>query len=190
MRWPAAVAIAACAGVMAGCGNARTRVPTLTRPVSPGASFRTLRFPAQGVSFSAPRNWPVIPQRAPLVTVVASRDAVIALWRYPRREPAPASRSLLAAARSALFAAIRARQGSVHVIASRTTQIGGAPAIEFDAIESINGRSRRVLSTHVFAGADEVVLEEYAPPWLFGKLRRAVFARVRHSLAVAPAASG
>jgi hypothetical protein len=189
VRWRAAVAIAGCAGLIAGCGNARTRVPTLARPAAPGA-FRTLRFPALGVSFSAPRNWPVISQRAPLVTVVASRNAVIALWRYPRSEPPPASRSLLAAARTGLFAAIHARQRSVRVIGSRTTRIGGAPAIEFDAMESINGRSRRVLSTHVFAGADEVVLEEYAPPALFGMLRRAVFARVRHSLAVAPAATG
>lgn len=183
------MAVAACIGLIAGCGNARTRVPSLTRPGAAGG-FRTLRFPATGVSFSAPRNWQVIPQRPPLVTVVASGNAVIALWRYPRGGPAPGSASLLAAARAALFAAIHSRQGSVSVIGSRTTRIGAAPAIEFDATELIGGRSRRVLSTHVFEGGDEVVLEEYAPPAVFPKLRHAVFARVRHSLAVGPVTAG
>lgn len=189
MRCAAAVAAAACVGLIAGCGNARTRVPNLTRPAAT-VGFRTLRFPAAGISVSAPRNWQVIPQQPPLVTVVASGNAVIALWRYPRRAPPPASESLLAAARTALFAAVHARQGSVRVIASRITRISGAPAIEFDATELIGGRSRRVLSTHVFAGGDEVVLEEYAPPALFPELRRPVFARVRHSLAVRPVATG
>jgi hypothetical protein len=175
--------MAACIGLIAGCGNARTKVPSLARPAATG-SFRTLRFPAAGVSFSAPSSWPVIPQQAPLVTVVASGNAVIALWRYPRSDSPPASASLLGAARTALFAAVRAQQGSVRVIGSRTTRIGGAPAIEFDASERIGGQPRRVLSTHVFAGGAEVVLEEYAPPGVFPRLRHAVFARVRHSLTV------
>jgi hypothetical protein len=183
VRYPTAVAIAACIGLVAGCGNARTRVPSLTRPAATGG-FHTLRFPAAGVSFSAPRNWQVISQQPPLVTVVASGNAVIALWRHLGGHPAPGSEALLRAARTSLFAAVRARQGSVRVIGSRTTHITGAPAIEFNATETIGGRLRQVLSTHVFADGAEVVLEEYAPPEIFPKLRHAVFARVRHSLAV------
>jgi hypothetical protein len=187
VRRPTAVVIAACIALVAGCGNARTRVASLTRPAATDG-FRTLRFPGAGVSFSAPRNWQVISQQAPLVTVVASGNAVIALWRYPRTGPPPTSDSLLAAARTSLFAAVHARQRSVRVIGSRTTRVTGAPAIEFDATEVLGGHSRRVLSTHVFTAGAEIVLEEYAPPAVFPKLRRLVLARVRHSLAIVPAA--
>jgi hypothetical protein len=136
------------------------------------------------VSISAPGGWPVIAQRAPLVTLVTSGDAVIALWRYPRPQAPPASAAALSAARDSLFAAVRARQGSVRVISSRLTRIDGAPAIEFNALESIAGRRRQVFSTHVFTAGGEVVLEEYAPPRTFLSLRRPLFARVRSSLAV------
>jgi hypothetical protein len=183
------VALAASIGLLAGCGNARAPVPSLTHAAAPDG-FRTLRFPAAGVSFRAPRSWPVISQQAPLVTVVASGNAAIALWRYPRSEPPPASGARLAAARGSLLAAIRARQGAIQVLGSRLVRVGGAPAIQVNAIERIDGRPRRVLSTHVFAGGGEIVLEEYAPPALFRRLRRPVFAPVRRSLAIIPAAIG
>jgi hypothetical protein len=188
VRLSSAAVLAGCAWLLAGCGNSRTPVPSLTRPAAPGG-LHTLRFPAAGVSFSAPRNWQVIAEQAPLVTVVASGDAVIALWRYPRSGPPPDSQALLTAARSSLLAAIHSRQSAVRVLGSHTTTIDGAPTIEFDATETINGRPRRVLSTHVFAGRGEIVLEEYAPPSLFAELHHALFASVRRSLAITPASA-
>ena len=181
-RLAAALAIA-CAGCVAGCGNSRTIVPSLSRPAAVGG-FRTLSFSAAGITVDAPAGWTVAPQRAPLVAIVGSGDAVIVLWRYPRAAPSPSSAAELAAARASLFRAVHARQGSVRVLASRLARIDGRPAIEFDALESVAGRSRRVLSTHVFTDRAEVVLEEYAPPARFTRLRHPVFARVRHSLAL------
>lgn len=185
VRRASAVVVLGCLVLPAGCGNSRTPVPSLTRPASPDG-FRTLRFPSAGVSFSAPRNWGSIPQRPPLVTVVASGNAVISLWQYARAAPPPASSALLAAARSSLLHAVRAHQGSVQVLGSSLTRISGAPAIELDAVERIAGGTRQVLSTHVFARGAEIVLEEYAPPVLFRRLRYPVFATVRHSLALTP----
>src|SRR5438270_13571489 len=100
-RPAAAIAILACLGLAAGCGNSRTPAPSLTRPAAVHG-FRTLRFPAARVSISAPGSWPVIPERAPLVTVVASGDATIALWRYPHRE-SPPDAAALAATRASLL---------------------------------------------------------------------------------------
>lgn len=182
MRRAPAVVVLGCL-LAAGCGNSRTAVPSLTRPAEPGG-YRTLRFPAAGVSISAPASWPMITERPPLLTVVTSGNAVIALWRYPRTEAPPASASALSTARASLFGAVRARQGSVRVINSRTARIDGAPAIEFTAVERIAGLRRQVLSTHLFTARGEVVLEEYAPPALFKSIRRPLFARVRSSLAV------
>ncbi|HEY2161434.1 MAG TPA: hypothetical protein VGH24_09020 [Solirubrobacteraceae bacterium] len=175
--------VLACVVLAAACGNSRAPVPSLTRPAAPDG-FRTLRFPSAGVSFSSPRSWPSIPQRVPMVAVVASGSAVISLWRYARVAPPPSSSALLAAARATLFGAIRARQGSVRVVGSRLTRVSGAPAIEFHAVERFGGATRQVLSTHVFAPRSEVVLEEYAPPALFRTLRYPVFAPVRHSFAL------
>jgi len=175
------VALFACLGLAAGCGNSRTPVPSLTQPAAVHG-FRTLRFPAAGVSIGVPESWPVIAQRAPLLTVVASGNAVIALWRYPRRGPAPAPASALAAARGSLLRAIRARSGSVRVIGSRIARIGGVPAIELDALERVAGSPRHVLSTHLFRTGGEIVLEEYAPLSLFRSIRGPVFGPVRRSL--------
>ncbi len=178
------IAIVVCAGLVAGCGNSRTAVPSLTR-TAPPAGFRTLQFPSGGVSIAAPRSWQAIPQRPPLLVTVASGDAVIALWRYPRSSPPPSSREALAAARASLLNAIRARQRTIRVVNSRITRIDGAPTIEFNALETIGGAQRQVLSTHVFQPTGEVVLEEYAPPAVMSRIRHPLFAQVRRSLAIA-----
>ena len=158
-------------------------MPSLTRSAPPGG-YRTLQFPAAGVSIAAPQSWRVIPVRPPLLTTVASGDAVIALWRYPRTAPPPDTEASLAAARSSLLRAVHARQRTVRVVGSRITRVDGAPAIEFDALETIGGKSRQVLSTHVFQPTGEVVLEEYAPPGLLRQIRHPLFAQVRGSLAL------
>jgi hypothetical protein len=179
-------AVLACVGIVGGCGNSRTPVPSLNRPAA-ARHFHVLRFPGAGLAISAPAGWPVTPQRAPLLTVVASGNAVIALWRYPRREPIGASAASLAAARASLLRAIRARERSARVLDARITHLDRVPAIEIDALERVAGSLRRVLSTHVYAGRSELVLEEYAPPMLFSTIGVPVFARVRGSLTIAGA---
>lgn len=177
----------ACLGVAAGCGNSRTPVPSPSQPAAM-QRYRTLAFPAAGAAFSAPDGWPVIAEGPPVVAVVASGDAVIALWRYQRSRPLITSAAALAAARAELVRAIHQRQPSVRVLATRLTRVDGAPAIVLDALERVGDSPRRVLSTHVYAGRGELVLDEYAPTGLFSGAAYPVFARVRASLTL-PTAS-
>ena len=182
MRVSSAVVAVGCLAVV-GCGDSRSPVPSLTRPAA-AHGYRTLRFPNAGVSISAPASWSQVAERRPLLTAVTSGDAVIALWRYPGRRPPTTSSAALAAARGSLLRAIGARNRPVRVLSSTGTLIDGRPAIELSALESIAGHPRQVLSTHLFTGGAEVVLEEYAPPAIFRALRHPLFARVRRSLAV------
>ncbi|HEY1592330.1 MAG TPA: hypothetical protein VGF81_11095 [Solirubrobacteraceae bacterium] len=167
----------------AGCGDSRAPVPSLTRP-APAHGYRTVHFTDAGVSIASPAGWSPIAERPPLSTAVTSGDAVIALWRYPRRQPPPASPAALGEARASLVAAVRARERSVRVISARTARIDGSPAIELSALETIGGHPRQVLSTHLFTDRGEVVLEEYAPPAIFRAIGGSLFARVRRSLTV------
>ena len=170
---------------LSGCGNSRTPVPSLLRPAPPDG-FRTLRYPAAGVTLRVPGNWTVIGERPPLITVIASGGAVVALWRYPRSEPLPTTFGQLARARRRLLAAARARQPALRVIRSRALRIDHLPAIELDAFERVGGMLRRVRSTHVFVMGAEIVLEEYSPVALFHRLDHAVFSPVRKSLLMSP----
>ncbi len=183
-RYAALVAIAACLmAVLAGCGNSRTTVPSLTTPAPP-AGFRPLRFPAAGLSLQAPRNWNVTAGHGRLLTTVSSGDAVVALWRFPASGPAPVSGAALRQAAQQLVSAARARDPGMRVIASQATRIGGIPAVELDAVEQIAGHSRQVRSSHLFERRAEVVLEEYAPPGLFAGVDQAVFLPLTRSLLV------
>lgn len=181
------VVLLACLGVAAGCGNSRTPVPSLSRPAAV-QRYRRLAFAAAGAAFSVPAGWAVTAERPPLIAVVASGDAVIALWRYHRSQPPISSPAALATARAALLRAIHHRQPSIRVLGARLAPVDGAPAIVLDALERVAGSPRRVLSTHVYAGRGELVLDEYAPAGLFSRAAYPVFARVRASLTL-PTAS-
>ncbi len=174
--------------VLAGCGNSRTPVPPVSAPARPGGA-QTLSYPAAGVRFTAPSNWAAVPQHSPLVAVVTSGQAVVAVWRYADAAPAPSTPTALAAARDRLIGAARARDPRLKLIRVSTTRADDVPEIELDAIEHIGGRTRRVRSTHLFAYGAEIVLDEYAPPNLFGAVDRQVFIPLRGSLVLSPAAA-
>jgi hypothetical protein len=167
--------------LLAGCGTSRTIVPSLTRPLPP-TGFREVRYSQAGVALRAPVNWGDYRSRAPLVASLASGNATIALWRYPRTTPPPADAAALEQARQALVAAARARDPGLTVIRSRAVQIDGAGGVELNAIERIDGAVRRVRSTHVYEPGAEIVLEEFAPPALFHWVDHVAFSPVRHSL--------
>jgi hypothetical protein len=171
----------------AGCGYSRAPAPSLGIPAPP-QGFRLLSFPTIGVSLSAPSNWITVAERPPLVTVLTSGDAVIALWRYARVAPPPAGRAGLGSAIHALIAQVRSRQPQVRVIRTAIVHLGGASGIELDALERIKDQLRRIRSTHLYAGQQEIVLEQYAPPAVFHIVDHAVFSPVRHSLRVTSAA--
>jgi hypothetical protein len=175
---------------LAGCGNSRTPVPSVITPAAPKA-FHTLSYQRRaGVKLTVPDNWDATSLGAPLIGTVSSGSAVIALWRYPLSEPAPAGRPALAAALGSLVSAARARDPALQVLRSAVTRAAGAPAVELDVIERIGGQLRRVRSVHVYAGDSELVLEEYAPAAIFSGVDHSVFSPVRRSLVLvrAPAA--
>jgi hypothetical protein len=179
------VVIACQLAVLGGCGNSRTPVASFTRPAAP-RGFHTLSYSSAGVAFRAPRNWTTVSEPAPVVTVLSSGTAVVAVWRYPRSTPQPDGGATLASTRSELIAAARAHDRDLRLIDSKLTSADGAPAIELDAIERIAGQQRRVRSTHVYANRAEIVLDEYAPPASFGTLDREVFSPLDDSLRLLP----
>jgi hypothetical protein len=172
--------------LLSGCGNSRTPAPQIAGPAQP-VGFRVVNLPAAGVRISLPRNWSLLATHPPLQLVLdTSGDAVIALWRYPLTGPAPQGAHQLQLARMRLIASSRARDKSLRLINSAVIRLAGAPAITLEVDEHIGSRVRRVLSTHVFQGSEELVLEEYAPAQGFGTVERTVFSPVLRSLTLAP----
>jgi hypothetical protein len=181
-------AVAAASVALGGCGDSRTPVPTLSQPAAP-RGFHTLDFIRSGVSLIAPRNWIVLPQRAPVVTVVASGAAFVTVWRFHRATPPPAGSAQLDRARAQLIKAARARDPHLVVIRASALTVDHRSAVELDALEQINGRSRRVRSTHVYVPGAEYVLDEYAPPAMFHGVDHAVFSPIKRSLRLLRAAT-
>jgi hypothetical protein len=182
------VVVVAVAVGTAGCGNSRTAVPSSVLPAAPGV-FRVLAYARSGIVLKAPLDWGVRTGKAPLVATVSSGNAVIALWRFPRRSAPPADRAALRGLMSALVSESRSREPGLRVIHALRSHAGSAPAVELDAIERVGGELRRVRSIHVFVHGAEVVLDEYAPPTQFAAVNRAVFGPVRRSLALTGASA-
>jgi hypothetical protein len=166
---------------LAACGNSRTPVPSLTRVAAP-AGVQSLFYPHLGIVLAAPRNWAVLSERPPLVATISSGAAVVALWRYPRTAAVPRTRAELAHARRGLIDAARARDASLEVLSSKLITVSGQPAIVLNALESIAGHTRRVRSIHVFRARAELVIDEYAPPAVFGTVDSQVFSPLAHSV--------
>lgn len=149
---------------------------------APPSGFRTLGYPSSGIAFQAPTNWSVATEKAPLVAIIDSGSAVVAVWRYSRAAAPPAPGSALNQAKGALIAAARARDSSLQVIRSSIVKVDGVGGVELDAIERIDGQVRRVRSTHVFVSGAELVVDEYAPPTVFHAVDHAVFSPLKRSL--------
>jgi hypothetical protein len=176
------------AGLVAGCGNARTPVPDTSQAASPGGFIR-LNWPSAEVSLRMPASWSVRSERAPLVAVVSSGPAIIAVWAHPRSAPVPAGPAARNRARAGLVAAARRRDPGLELIRATVVTVGGRPEVELDAFEQIAGNRRRVRSTHVFTATSEIVLDEYAPTAMFHTVDHAVFSPVKRSLRLLAASS-
>jgi hypothetical protein len=166
---------------LAACGNSRTPVPSLSRVAAPTWA-QSLFYPHVGIVLAAPRNWAVLTEQPPLVVTISSGAAVVALWRYPRTAPVPRTQAQLARARRALIRAARARDASLLLLSSKLTTVAGRPAVVLNVLESIAGNVRRVRSIHVFRARAELVIDEYAPPGVFGSVDSQVFSRVARSV--------
>jgi hypothetical protein len=174
------------AALITGCGASRTPAPNINAPAK-ALGPEKYSYPAQGISFNAPRNWSVGPGIAPQVAEAASGLAKAAIWRYPRTEPLPASASALDQARMELVKAARSRDPHLRVIRAVVTSFDGHGAIELAALEHVSGRINRVRSVHVFAYSAEIVLDEYAPETMFHAVDRTVFSPLKRSLRISRA---
>jgi hypothetical protein len=170
---------------VAACGNSRTPLLSLTQPAAP-RGLRTFAYPKSGIEFKAPVNWAVSTQPAPMVATVTSGEAIVAVWRYPRSAPAPATSDALDQTSAALIRAAQASDPTLRVIRSHPARLHGAPTIILDAIERIAGRERRVRSIHIFGSGAEFVVDEYAPTSVFATVDRVVFSPLRRSLTLIP----
>jgi len=186
-RVRATVLMLAVTAAIAGCGNSLTPVPSVFRAARP-LGFHAFALPRYGFGLLVPKNWNDLQSqvRPPVVMIVASGPAVVAMSNYARTLPAPVGSSELQQAQSALLAAIRARQPGFRVLGFETLKVAGQPAVQISGIERINGRRRRVRSLHIFLSASELVLEEYAPVSAWAAVDREVFSRVSHSLELLP----
>lgn len=165
---------------LVGCGS-RTAAPQVSRPAAPGG-LQVTSYPQAGFSLALPQNWTQVVAYRPMVALRTSNQAVIAFWRYPSRTPVPDTPARLRQAERRLLAVARGRDHTLRLINSSTDSVAGHPAIELRTVQRIGDQLREVVSTHIFAPGEEVVLEEYSPPRLFAGLDRSVFSNVRRSL--------
>jgi hypothetical protein len=178
----AGLATALAVGVT-GCANERTAPPDVATPGPPLGSL-DVSYPKFGIEFVAPKGWHVTEGSGTLVTTVQTGQATVAIWRYPREEPLPATAEAIRRARRELIAAAKRRDKTFKVGTSRLIRLRKAPAIQLVGRETIGGRRFRVRSTHVFAHGAEVVVDEYAPPQFFSRLDKTVFKPVLRSLRI------
>ena len=165
--------------LLTGCGNERTTVPDLSRPVNP---VGTQRVELAGIRFTAPANWTVLGPQGELLGGLQSGTATMAVWRYPRTEPLPADRDALREVRGLLVERVERRDPTFDLDRARLVRRGGADGIELLGRQTINGRRVGVRSAHLFAGGDEVVIDAYAPHSRFEQLDESVFLPLLDSL--------
>jgi hypothetical protein len=147
---------------VAACGSSRTPPPNVVKPALP-LGTRSVDYPQSGISFAAPVNWTVSKQGAPMVATVTSGAAIVAVWRYPRTAPAPASSPALEQTRAAPIREVQS----------------GDPSLRL-------GQERRVRSIHMFGSRAEYVVYEYASASLFPMVDQVVFSPLRRSLTLVP----
>jgi hypothetical protein len=169
--------------LLGGCADSRTPAPSLSRVHLPDG-VKTVTYLHGRLRFSAPTNWVTQTGAAPMVVTLGSGPALITVWRYPRSpsQPLPADAAALDQARLALISAAGARDPTIRVISSAVVQVSGSPGVELDALETIQGRRRRVRSAHIYTGGAEIVIDEYAPVNLFHDVDRVVFSPLLRSV--------
>ena len=180
----AAALAAALAAVLAGCGNDPTPLPDVGVIPAP-TGFRPARYDAQGVRFRAPTNWRVSPGEGTQLATVAIGDAQVGVWRYPRTEPLPETRTQLDAARAAVVAQIKGRDPTFKVKSTRLVLKPGIRAVQVVGVGTnlTNASVRRsVRSLHVYGSGAEVVMDAFAPPKAFSRVDKQTFGPMTRSL--------
>lgn len=168
--------------VVAGCGNDRTKPPSVGVP-RPPEGLDTKTYGTFGFTIGVPHAWHLTTGTAPLLLTAQSGSATIALWRYPRTERhLPSSHAALVRALRSLLRAVRRRDPTFVLDHARVGPVAHRGALEIVGTETIDGVRRRVRSTHMFVRHAEVVVDAYAPAGVFAAVDRVAFVRVVHSL--------
>lgn len=180
-RLSQAAAAGALALVLAGCGNDRTQPPDVTTPAPPLGS-NAERFDAQGIAFASPAGWTLQRGTPPLVATVATGRAVVSIFRYPRTEPLPRTRSELDDAAEALAGGAKQRDGTFAERARGRVRVDEQPGVVLRGTQTIAGQPRTVRSTHVYAFGGEVVVDAFAPAQDFKRVDAEAFRAIVRSL--------
>ncbi len=170
-----AVAVTCAALAVGGCGNSRQPPPDVATP-GPAFGTTTAAFPQAGLTLTkVPAGWARTPGEAPAVVTIATGEATIGVFRYPRTEPLPTTAEALDAAATALVAAAKARDPTFTEIKRARLKVDGHPAVQVRGTETVDGRPRTVRTTHVYAFGAETVIDAFAPEEDFRRVDSEVF---------------
>lgn len=149
--------------LVAGCGKERQPSPDVRTP-GPVYGSETVRYPEAGLTFpQAPAGWSRSLAAAPAIVTIATGEATIGIFRYPRTEILPTSAKQLDAAATALVEAAKARDPTFTEIKRGRLKVDGQPAVQIRGTETIAGQARTVRTTHIYAFGGEIVVDAYAP---------------------------
>ena len=183
MRRRLAILAVPAALAVAGCGDDKTEAPD-PGAVSAPKGTESVSYPKAGVAFKAPGGWRREEGKPPLVAAVQTGSATLALWRYPRTEQLPVTHKALDDAKQALVAQIVKRDASFKVTRAKLLHVGPKRAVQVLGTGTIAGNRRMIRSTHIYTEKAEFVVDAYAPPTVFERVDREVFAPVLASLEI------
>jgi hypothetical protein len=169
---------------LAGCGSDKEKPADVTTVAKPEGNV-AINVADAGVTFKAPGSWRRQKGKAPLVYAVQTGQATLALWRYPRTEQLPTTHGALQDAKEALVKQIRKRDPSFEVTKAKLLHVGPKRAVQVLGTGAIAGNRRTIRSTHIYTEKAEFVVDAYAPPTVFDRVDRTVFAPVLDSLEIA-----
>lgn len=170
-----------CAALLAACGEEPDAPPPIFDVKTPHGS-RPGEFPDAGMTFNRPRNWTIRRRESPGVFELASGQAVVAGWAYPREEPLPETDAELEGAKNRLRTAIHDRDPDYRIESAVIRELSGAPAIDISGEQVLSRRSLRTRSVHVYKGDVEYVIEAIAPPADYEAVEQGVLVPLLDSL--------
>ena len=179
----AAFLLFACIPLFAACGEEPDKPPAIFKVKQPRGQ-KVEEFPAAGMTLTRPKNWRLRRRDAPGVFELASGQATIAGWAYPRDEPLPETDADMEAAKDRLVDAIHERDPDYRVRSAAITDIAGARAIDVEGEQVLSRRDLRTRSVHLFLGDVEYVIEAIAPPADFPLVEQRVMTPLLDSLEV------
>jgi hypothetical protein len=141
-----------------------------------------VRLPKAGIRFTAPFNWPDLTPTGTMVGGIRNKRATVAVWRYPRSEPLPATRKALEEVEKLLMERVKRRDPTFQATGTSFPRRDGARSIELVGRQTIAGLPFGVRSAHIFAEGAEIVFDAYAPPEHFERVDRTVFQPLLESL--------